>query len=221
MFYNNKKKTTKENKVLFTKFPFQNLTNNDLETLQYENRFSENDKNRLSQLKFDPFQLNAQLLRSENSLNLDASFNTDDIKCDYLLPNELQNKFKSANMLAQFSLLHLNIRSISNKFDSFKNLIKTLNIPFQIIGLTETWLNDSNMNDYNLEKHTYISSNRSKRKGGGVGLYVSNQLDFKIRNDLTKNLEDIIETVFIEILTNVGKNIIIGVIYRPPKNKFN
>ena len=75
-------------------FPFQNLTNNDLEILQYENRFSENDKNRLSQLKFDPFQLNEQILRSENSLNFDAPFNTDDIKYDYLLPNELQNNIK-------------------------------------------------------------------------------------------------------------------------------
>ena len=57
--------------------------------------------------------------------------------------------------------------------------------------------------------------------GGGVGLYVSNQLGFKIRNDLTKNLQDIIETVFIEILTNVGKNIIISVIYKPSNNRFN
>ena len=37
-------------------------------------------------------------------------------------------------MHGKFSLLHLNIRSISNKFDSLKNLINTLNIPFQIIG---------------------------------------------------------------------------------------
>ena len=96
-----------------------------------------------------------------------------------------------------------------------------MNILIQIIVLTDTWLNDSNMNYYSLEKHTYISSNRSKRKGGVVGSYVSNQLDSKIRNYLTKNLEDIIETAFIEILTNVGKNIIIKVIYRPPNNKFN
>ena len=41
-----------------------------------------------------------------------------------------------------FSLLHPNIRSISNKFDCFKQFLDALDIHFQIIGLTETWLND-------------------------------------------------------------------------------
>jgi hypothetical protein len=54
----------------------------------------------------------------------------------------------------------------------------------------------------------------------GVGLYVSKQLEYKIRNDLTKNIEDIIETKFIEIVNNHGKNLIIGVIYRPPNRNF-
>ena len=30
---------------------------------------------------------------------------------------------------------------MSNRFDSFKNSLDTLGIHFQIIGLTETWLN--------------------------------------------------------------------------------
>ena len=40
--------------------------------------------------------------------------------------------------------MHLNIRSIVNKFDYFKQLINSFNTPFQVIGLTETWLNDNN-----------------------------------------------------------------------------
>jgi phosphatidate phosphatase APP1 len=40
------------------------------------------------------------------------------------------------------SFMHLNTRSIVNKFDSFKQFINSFNIPFQVIGLTETWLND-------------------------------------------------------------------------------
>ena len=60
-----------------------------------------------------------------------------------------------------------------------------------------------------------------QKRGGGVGLYVSKHLEFKIRNDLDKNIEDTIETKFIEIINNYGKNIIIRVIYRPPNNNFN
>ena len=66
-------------------------------------------------------------------------------------------------MQTNFSLLHLNIRSLTNKFDSFKNLIDTLDIPFQIIGLTETWLNDNNMDCFTLNEHQYFGSNRPNK----------------------------------------------------------
>ena len=100
-------------------------------------------------------------------------------------------------------------------------MIDTLNIPFQVIGLTETWLNDNNMDCYTLNEHEFFGSNRPNKRGGGVGLYISKQLKFKSRNDLDKNVEDIIETKFIEIINDNGKNIIIGVIYRPPNNNFD
>ena len=54
----------------------------------------------------------------------------------------------------------------------------------------------------------------------GVCIYIKEQLNHKNREDLTTNIEDIFESVFIEICTPIGKNIIIGVIYRPPNNKF-
>jgi hypothetical protein len=37
---------------------------------------------------------------------------------------------------------------------------------------------------------------------------------------LDKNVDDIIETRFIEVLNKYGKNIIIGVVYRPPNSNF-
>jgi hypothetical protein len=74
---------------------------------------------------------------------------------------------------AKFSIMHLNIRSISNKFDSLKNFIDTLNIiSFQIIGLTETWLNDNIMNCFILNNYEYFAPNRPEKRGGG--LYVQN-----------------------------------------------
>ena len=90
-----------------------------------------------------------------------------------------------------------------------------------MIGLTETWLNENNMDCFSLDNFDYLDTNRSKKKGGGVGFYVWKHLKFKSRNDLTKNLEDIIETKFIEITNDNGRNIIIGIIYRPPNNNFD
>ena len=58
-------------------------------------------------------------------------------------------------MQTKFSLIHLNI-SIANKFDSFKNLINTLDTNFQIIGLTETWLNNNNNNCFTLNEYEFL-----------------------------------------------------------------
>ena len=60
----------------------------------------------------------------------------------------------------------------------------------------------------------------ANKRGGGVGMYISKQLIFKICDDLVQNIEDVIETMFIEICRPSGKNLIIGVIYRPPNSKF-
>ena len=95
-----------------------------------------------------------------------------------------------------------------------------MDIHFQIIGLTETWLNYINHDSFNLNGYKYIGTNRSKKRGGGVGMYISKQLSFKIRDDLAQNIEDVIESTFIEINKTTGKNIIIGLVYRPPNNKF-
>ena len=74
---------------------------------------------RLSQLKCNPFHFNKNIALSGNNINLDTSFNTNTINCDYYLPNEFKNEAKNVIGEEKFSLIHLNIRSIANKFDSF------------------------------------------------------------------------------------------------------
>jgi exonuclease III len=90
-----------------------------------------------------------------------------------------------------------------------------------VIGLTETWLNDNNNDNFKLEEYDYISSNRVNKKGGGVGIYVTKETKYTIRKDLRFFIEDAIESIFIEINMLGSKNIIIGTIYRPPNNKFD
>ena len=98
--------------------------------------------------------------------------------------------------------------------------MNSFNISFQVIGLTETWLNDANDDIFKLENYNFVNVNRSN-KNGGVGIYISNQMKYKLRTDLNLNYENSIESVFIEIITAAGKIIIIGVIYRPPNNKLD
>ena len=71
--------------------------------------------------------------------------------------------------------------------------------------------------------YDFIHNPRRNRIGGGVGIYVNNDLEFKPRPDLT--FPDIsppfIESLFIEIRRPLSKNIIIGVIYRPRNSNVN
>jgi hypothetical protein len=101
---------------------------------------SEEEMDRLMHLKFNPFDMSNNIALFENNANLDKSSK---INCEYYLPNYFKRQINNEN-LNNFSMMHLNIRSIINKFDSFKQLIYSLNKPFQIIGLTETWLKETN-----------------------------------------------------------------------------
>ena len=59
---------------------------------------------------------------------------------------------------------------------------------------------------------------RPHKAGGGVSLYIANDIAYFHRKDL-KKMNNCIESVFIEIKKeqiNSSKNVIIGNIYRPP-----
>jgi hypothetical protein len=86
---------------------------------------------------------------SENNVNLDMSFEVNKVNCNYYLPNDLNEETKEINNKNNFALIHLNIRSITNKFEMLKDLVTSLNKSFQIIALTETWLNDINKENFN------------------------------------------------------------------------
>ena len=88
---------------------------------------------------------------------------------------------------------------------------------FTVICLTETWLNDNDLDLYGLSGYKVIAL-RVNRTGGGVAVCIQDQVSFRERPDLSSFTEDF-ETVFIEIEKGNqlnAKNVIIGVIYRPP-----
>ena len=59
---------------------------------------------------------------------------------------------------------------------------------------------------------------RKQKKVVGVSLYIHQFVEFKIRNDLSINLDDI-ESISVEILFENRKNVIFHVLYRQPKGQ--
>ena len=78
-------------------------------------------------------------------------------------------------------MVHLNIRSLWNKIDSFKSTFSTSNV--QILGLSETWLTPPISNSLidlpilrNDRNYNNVYNTQAK-KGGGVCLYIHSDLN--------------------------------------------
>ena len=116
---------------------------------------------------------------------------------------------------SNFSVIHLNIRSLKKNGETFEAYLSTLNCKFDVICLTETWSKDIELiNDF-LDGYSVFSSTR-RRNGGGSAIYVKNSFKCSVVSELTVN-ESYIESVFIKINSPTAQSII-GSVYRPPKN---
>ena len=130
------------------------------------------------------------------------------------------------NMTKGMHLGHINIRSITNKWDVFKTQFLSTNL--HILTISETWLNEKLPSEfYKLtNNYTFLRNDRNWsdeghlniKKGGGVALYVKNSLnysdvDFIHLNTNNKN----IESQWVSIKQPNSRTILIGNVYRPPQ----
>ena len=107
--------------------------------------------------------------------------------------------------------LHLNIRSLPPNIDEIRTIANRTKAA--VIALTETWLDDSvNDSEISINNYCIIRADRN-RQGGGVCLYIRENLTFNPRIDIKT---DSIETLWVEILQPKTKPILVGVAYRPP-----
>ena len=81
---------------------------------------------------------------------------------------------------------------------------------------TESWLNPSVSNDeISIEYfHEPVRYDVTGRIGGGVVVYIRDNISFKRRQDLEVNT---LEAVWVEVSLK-SKTILIGGVYRPPNN---
>lgn len=172
-------------------------------------------------LIFDPFLLNNTKYTDNWDPDVNLLRNSTDNSCQYFSENSFSTL---CNTLPKntFSILHLNIRSLPRNHDHFVHYLSTLRHEFSIIGLTETWLQDSTSHLYDIPNYTSIHCCRSTRMGGGVSILLHESMQFIERKDLAIQAENgQIESMFIEIPASsltTAKSLIIGCIYRPPNS---
>ena len=81
----------------------------------------------------------------------------------------------------QLSFLHLNVKSIPKHSDELEMYINSLKLEFTMIALTETWLDRSKQDLYNMPKYNCINRFRKQRRDGGVSLYIKYDIKFMNR----------------------------------------
>ncbi|KAK6171783.1 hypothetical protein SNE40_018213 [Patella caerulea] len=110
------------------------------------------------------------------------------------------------------SIVHNNVCSLLPKLD----IIEAEFSDHDIICITESHL-DNTIKDSEILLPGYRSPIRldRNRHGGGVVVYIKNNLHFQIRHDL---INPNIELIFIDLFTDYTK-FLLGVLYRPPNTR--
>ena len=96
------------------------------------------------------------------------------------------------------------IHAIRN-LDKLKLHLDSLNHSFSIVAISESWLTSTNKNLYHMKGYTHKYEIREHRAGGGVSLFINNDIRYEIRSDIKFNVDDV-NTLFIEIPNNSIKS---------------
>ena len=134
---------------------------------------------------------------------------------NYFLPDDFSILENEGNKL---KVLHLNIRGLPSKINDLKNLLSILekrNVTIDIVMLCETFVNEYNRNICTIPNFHFEEIHRQNMARGGVGLFISDKLKYKVRADLSIFEEGLFESIFVEIY-NSNKHIVAGEVYRIP-----
>ena len=84
------------------------------------------------------------------------------------------------------------------------------------IGISETWLTDCTAELVNITGSNFVSNHHESKTGGAVGIYLQNDLQYKLLNECKLSDPETIESLFVEITVPHRNNIIVGSVYRLP-----
>ena len=80
--------------------------------------------------------------------------------------------------------------------------------------LVETWLTKSNSKRLKIPGYVFVGSHRKHKRGGGVGVLLRQDLEFRERPDLSMNIPNF-ESMMVELKTHKD-SVYLCTIYRPP-----
>ena len=149
-----------------------------------------------------------------------ASINegVNEIGLDETFVSDLKGKLKDTVCTHGLKMLHLNVRSLNGKINELRSVFSTLKSGLHLITLSKTWLSSDilaseiEIVDYNLYRRD------RKTKGGGVAVYVRQDLCVVLRVYLESSD---VEALWLQINLPKSHAFPVGTFYRPPHSSKN
>ena len=192
--------------------PFWNLNQNELiDILQYTNK---NDRpSVVNNSKLKDFLYNTTSNSFFNDVN-NEFYTLDEFNAN-VAANYKHDRVVNKNL----KILHLNIRSLNSKLDEFCNFVKTLELSFDVLVLSEIWSTNIAFYKNIIPTHNFYYDLPENSNIGGIGVFIKKDYSVQFQNNykLKSTLTNKIENLWFEIVKNKSKYII-GCIYRHPNH---
>ena len=119
---------------------------------------------------------------------------------------------------SSFGVIHTNLASIDLHFDDLLLSLSLIDIKFNIIGFTEHKIrkNKEPLKNISLKGYHPFIYQPTETTHGGAGLFIDDNLSYKVREDLNLNSPGNFETTLVELIIPNKKNVVIGCIYHHP-----
>ena len=109
----------------------------------------------------------------------------------------------------------LNILSLSAHINELKTLLSQVNTKFDIVCISERRISKKNSLTTNIDIPDYNNEQTpTESSAGGSIIYISQNLSYRVREDLQIHSSKELESVFIELLIPSKPSLISGTIYK-------
>ena len=178
---------------------------------------------------FIPFEINESTDTPFTEMDPDIQFYSNthyalNTRCDYFIEDTFLTNIAGKNQYKnKLSLFHINVKSLPKHHDELELYINSLKFKFSVIALTDSWLDESKQDLFDLQGYNCLHKFRKGKRGGGVYFYIENGIDFINRPDL-EYFDSEMESLFIETeggSFNFSSNIIIAVVNRMPNTSLD
>ena len=120
-----------------------------------------------------------------------------DTNCRYLNKIDFNRNTMYIDNTNTFSIIHINARSFIYNHEQIEKYLYELTFKFNIIIISELWMKESDIGNYELCNYNSFHTIRKNKMSGRVSIFVKNSLTSQVVNNLSKSIEFFLDILLI------------------------